>query len=221
MKNNNPAHRYYLATDPVTGQLYVSDTNSRKIYRPKSLSGTKDLQSNIEVVAGTGEHCLPFDENHCGDGGKATEASLTGPKGIAVDKSGLIYFVDGTTIRKVDQNGIVSTFLGSNDLTSARPLTCDNSMDINQVILEWPTDLAVSPMDNTLYVLDNNIVLRITEYGQVSIAAGRPSHCPLAGLERGVAGGQRAPLTPLESCRFDHGILPRGHLHRRDGLRGR
>lgn len=54
--------------------------------------------------------------------------------GIAVDKSGLIYFVDGTTIRKVDQNGIVSTFLGSNDLTSARPLTCDNSMDINQVI---------------------------------------------------------------------------------------
>lgn len=56
------------------------------------------------------------------------------PTGIAVDKNGLIYFVDGTTIRKVDQNGIISTFLGSNDLTSARPLTCDNSMDINQVI---------------------------------------------------------------------------------------
>lgn len=32
-------------------------------------------------MAGTGEHCLPFDENHCGDGGKAPEASLTGPKG--------------------------------------------------------------------------------------------------------------------------------------------
>ncbi|KAM8848733.1 teneurin-3 isoform 2-T2 [Synchiropus picturatus] len=198
--SNNPAHRYYLATDPVSGQLYVSDTNSRRIYRPKTLTGTKDLQSNAEVVAGTGEHCLPFDENQCGDGGKAPEASLTGPKGIAVDKNGLIYFVDGTTIRKVDQNGIISTFLGSNDLTSARPLTCDNSMDINQVILEWPTDLAVSPMDNSLYVLDNNIVLRITENGQVSIAAGRPTHCPLAGLERGMAAGQRAQLTPLESA---------------------
>lgn len=80
--SNNPAHRYYLATDPVTGQLYVSDTNSRRIYQPKSLSGTKDLQANAEVVAGTGEHCLPFDENHCGDGGKAPDASLTGPKGI-------------------------------------------------------------------------------------------------------------------------------------------
>ena len=55
------------------------------------------------------------------------------PPGIAVDRNGLIYFVDGTTIRKVDQNGIISTFLGSNDLTSARPLTCDSSMDINQV----------------------------------------------------------------------------------------
>lgn len=55
-------------------------------------------------------------------------------------------------------------------------------------------------MDNSLYVLDNNIVLRITENGQVSIAAGRPIHCPLAGMERGLAGGQRAQLTPLESA---------------------
>uniref|UniRef100_A0A674A1T8 Teneurin transmembrane protein 3 n=1 Tax=Salmo trutta TaxID=8032 RepID=A0A674A1T8_SALTR len=198
--SNNPAHRYYLATDPVTGQLYVSDTYSRRIYRPKVLTGIKELQSNAEVVAGTGEHCLPFDETHCGDGAKATEALLTGPKGIAVDKNGLIYFVDGTTIRKVDQNGIMSTLLGSNDLTSARPLTCDISMEINQVLLEWPTDLAVSPMDNSLYILDNNVVLRITENGQVSIAAGRPIHCPLAGMDRGAARGQRAALTPLESA---------------------
>lgn len=54
-------------------------------------------------------------------------------KGMAVDKNGLIYFVDGTMIRKVDQNGIISTLLGSNDLTSARPLTCDTSMHISQV----------------------------------------------------------------------------------------
>lgn len=54
-------------------------------------------------------------------------------EGIAIDKNGLIYFVDGTMIRKVDQNGIISTLLGSNDLTSARPLTCDTSMHISQV----------------------------------------------------------------------------------------
>lgn len=79
--SNNPAHRYYLATDPVTGDLYVSDTNTRRIYRPKSLTGAKDLTKNVEVIGGTGEQCLPFDEARCGDGGKAVEATLMSPKG--------------------------------------------------------------------------------------------------------------------------------------------
>uniref|UniRef100_A0A665VYX7 Teneurin transmembrane protein 3 n=1 Tax=Echeneis naucrates TaxID=173247 RepID=A0A665VYX7_ECHNA len=196
--SNNPAHRYYLATDPVTGQLYVSDTNSRRIYRPKVLSSAHDLISNGEVVAGTGEQCPPFDEARCGDGRKATEAQLLGPKGIAVDKNGFIYFVDGTMIRKVDRNGIISTVLGSNDLTSARPLTCDTSMHIRQVRLEWPTDLAINPMDNSLYVLDNNVVLQITENRQVRIVAGRPMHCQVPGIEYTM--GKRAVQTMLEGA---------------------
>lgn len=44
-----------------------------------------------------------------------------------------MYFVDATMIRKVDQNGIISTLLGSNDLTAVRPLSCDSSMDVAQV----------------------------------------------------------------------------------------
>ncbi|XP_060691053.1 teneurin-3 isoform X2 [Hemiscyllium ocellatum] len=196
--SNNPAHRYFLATDPVTGDLYISDTNTRRIYHPRSLIGAKDLTANSEVVAGTGEQCLPFDEARCGDGGKAVEASLMSPKGIAIDKNGLIYFVDGTMIRKVDQNGIISTLLGSNDLTSARPLTCDTTMHISQVRLEWPTDLTINPMDNSLYVLDNNIVLQITENHQVRIAAGRPMHCQVPGIEYTL--GKQAVHTALESA---------------------
>ncbi|KAG5209491.1 hypothetical protein JEQ12_017056, partial [Ovis aries] len=182
-KLNNPAHKYYLAVDPVSGSLFVSDTNSRRIYRVKSLSGAKDLAGNSEVVAGTGEQCLPFDEARCGDGGKAVDATLMSPRGIAVDKNGLMYFVDATMIRKVDQNGIISTLLGSNDLTAVRPLSCDSSMDVAQVRLEWPTDLAVNPMDNSLYVLENNVILRITENHQVSIIAGRPMHCQVPGID--------------------------------------
>ncbi|XP_055460637.1 teneurin-2 isoform X1 [Psammomys obesus] len=181
--SNSPGHKYYLAVDPVTGSLYVSDTNSRRIYRVKSLSGAKDLAGNSEVVAGTGEQCLPFDEARCGDGGKAIDATLMSPRGIAVDKNGLMYFVDATMIRKVDQNGIISTLLGSNDLTAVRPLSCDSSMDVAQVRLEWPTDLAVNPMDNSLYVLENNVILRITENHQVSIIAGRPMHCQVPGID--------------------------------------
>uniref|UniRef100_A0AAR2J1D3 Teneurin-4 n=1 Tax=Pygocentrus nattereri TaxID=42514 RepID=A0AAR2J1D3_PYGNA len=181
--SNSPAHKYYLATSPVSGALYLSDTSSRKVFKVKSLNTVKDVAKNLELVAGTGDQCLPYDETRCGDGGKAAEATLTNPRGITVDKYGMIFFVDGTMIRRIDQNGIISTLLGFNDLTSARPLSCDSVMDISQVRLEWPTDLAVSPMDNSLYVLDNNVVLQISENHQVRIVAGRPMHCQVPGLD--------------------------------------
>ncbi|XP_029439692.1 teneurin-2 [Rhinatrema bivittatum] len=182
--SNSPGHKYYLAVDPVSGSLFISDTNSRRIYRVKYLSGSKDLVGNSEVVAGTGDQCMmPFTEARCGDGGKAVEALLINPRGIAVDKNGLMYFVDATMIRKVDQNGIISTLLGSNELAAGRPLSCDSSMDVTQVRLEWPTDLAVNPMDNSLYVLENNVILQITENHQVRIIAGRPMHCQVPGID--------------------------------------
>ncbi|XP_061484946.1 teneurin-4 isoform X1 [Rhineura floridana] len=181
--SHSPAHKYYLTTDPITGSIYLSDTNSRRVFKIKSTTVVKDVVKNSEVVAGTGDQCLPFDDTRCGDGGKATEATLTNPRGITVDKFGFIYFVDGTMIRRIDQNGIISTVLGSNDLTSARPLSCDSVMDISQVRLEWPTDLAVNPMDNSLYVLDNNVVLQISENHQVRIVAGRPMHCQVPGID--------------------------------------
>uniref|UniRef100_A0A8C6WUA9 Teneurin-4 n=1 Tax=Neogobius melanostomus TaxID=47308 RepID=A0A8C6WUA9_9GOBI len=181
--SNSPAHKYYLATSPVNGAVYLSDTSSRKVFKVKSLRVVKDVAKNLELVAGTGDQCLPYDDTRCGDGGKGLEASLNNPRGITVDKYGIIFFVDGTMIRRVDQNGIISTLLGFNDLTSARPLSCDAVMDISQVRLEWPTDLAVSPMDNSLYVLDNNVVLQISENHQVRIVAGRPMHCQVPGID--------------------------------------
>ncbi|PNI56967.1 TENM4 isoform 4 [Pan troglodytes] len=181
--SHSPAHKYYLTTDPMSGAVFLSDSNSRRVFKIKSTVVVKDLVKNSEVVAGTGDQCLPFDDTRCGDGGKATEATLTNPRGITVDKFGLIYFVDGTMIRRIDQNGIISTLLGSNDLTSARPLSCDSVMDISQVHLEWPTDLAINPMDNSLYVLDNNVVLQISENHQVRIVAGRPMHCQVPGID--------------------------------------
>ncbi|XP_035389963.1 teneurin-4 isoform X2 [Electrophorus electricus] len=181
--SNSPAHKYYLATSPVSGVLYLSDTSSRKVFKVKSLNTVKDVAKNLELVAGTGDQCLPYDETRCGDGGKAVEATLTNPRGITVDKYGIVFFVDGTMIRRIDQNGIISTLLGFNDLTSARPLSCDSVMDISQVRLEWPTDLIVSPLDNSLYVLDNNVVLQISENHQVRIVAGRPMHCQVPGLD--------------------------------------
>ncbi|XP_061733975.1 teneurin-4 isoform X5 [Nerophis ophidion] len=182
-RSSSPAHKYYLASSPVSGAVYLSDTSSRKVFRVKSLAAIKDPAKNLELVAGTGDQCLPYDDARCGDGGKAVDATLTNPRGMAVDKYGVVFLVDGTMIRRIDQNGIISTLLGFNDLTSARPLSCDAVMDISQVRLEWPTDLAVSPLDNSLYVLDNNVVLQISENHQVRIVAGRPMHCQVPGMD--------------------------------------
>uniref|UniRef100_A0A4W5NVC2 Teneurin-3 n=1 Tax=Hucho hucho TaxID=62062 RepID=A0A4W5NVC2_9TELE len=187
--SNNPAHRYYLATDPVTGQLYVSDTNSRRIYRPKVLTGTKELLQNGEVVAGTGEQCPPFDEARCGDGGKATEALLMGPKGREAAWDSME--------QKQTEDSSVSVKTGSRN-TSTRYTATSNHCHLNMVRLEWPTALAINPMDNSIYVLDNNVVLQITENRQVRIVAGRPMHCQVPGIEYTL--GKRAVQTMLEGA---------------------
>lgn len=79
--SNSPAHKYYLATSPVNGAVYLSDTSSRKVFKVKSLNIVKDVAKNLELVAGTGDQCLPYDDTRCGDGGKAVEATLTNPRG--------------------------------------------------------------------------------------------------------------------------------------------
>lgn len=69
-----------------------------------------------------------------------------------------------------------------------------------QVRLEWPTDLAVNPMDNSLYVLDNNIVLQISENRRVRIIAGRPIHCQVPGIDHFLV-SKVAIHSTLESAR--------------------
>jgi hypothetical protein len=41
----------------------------------------KDLKSNFEIVAGTGEECTPMALDKCGDGKMAKDAKLVRPKG--------------------------------------------------------------------------------------------------------------------------------------------
>ena len=52
--------------------------------------------------------------------------------------------------------------------------------------LHWPLSLAVSPIDNTLHVLDNNVVLKVTADSKVLVVAGRLLHCPLRHPDAGL-----------------------------------
>lgn len=81
--------------DPIGEVLYVSDTTSRRVYRVRNLGQPKDPSRNLEVVAGTGEQCLPFDQSHCGEGRKATEAALNNPRGTVAEYKFLrLFFLD-------------------------------------------------------------------------------------------------------------------------------
>ncbi|XP_062845098.1 teneurin-1 isoform X2 [Trichomycterus rosablanca] len=190
--------QYYLAVDPLSGSVYLSDAAGLKLLRLLSVNDVRDAGRNAEVVAGTGEKCTHPNLRECGDGGRATHASLLGPKGVAVDKRGTVFFVDGTTIRKI-QNGVIATVIGANP--GAQPISCDTYMDASQVLLERPSDLALSPLDDSLYVLDNNVVLKITDAGLVRVVAGRPAHCP-SPVVSDPSGSARPPVrTALEGVR--------------------
>lgn len=102
-----------VATDSA-GNVYFTDPLEHLVLKVAT-DGT------LSVVAGNGV------AGYSGDGGAATSAAIAaldnpiqyaGPPylpslgGIALDRSGNIYFGDGHYVRRVDKNGIITTFAG-------------------------------------------------------------------------------------------------------------
>ncbi|MGZ3863093.1 MAG: NHL domain-containing protein [Bacteroidia bacterium] len=74
-----------------------------------ALTTIKAQSGIINTVAGNGVN------GYSGDGGPATSAKLSQPSAVALDTSGNLYItdLDNSRIRKVDKNGIMSTFAGT------------------------------------------------------------------------------------------------------------
>ncbi|XP_017957287.2 teneurin-m isoform X2 [Drosophila navojoa] len=175
------SYRYHMALSPLDGTLYVSDPESHQIIRVRDISDYSQPEQNWEAIVGSGERCLPGDEAHCGDGALAKDAKLAYPKGIAISSDNILYFADGTNIRMVDRDGIVSTLIGNHMHKSHwKPIPCEGTLKLEEMHLRWPTELAVSPMDNTLHIIDDHMILRMTPDGRVRVISGRPLHCATA-----------------------------------------
>ena len=86
----------------AAGDVFVADTGNHRVRKIDPLGV-------ITTVAGNG------DTTFGGDGGQATAASLSGPRGVAVDGAGNLYIADTghNRIRKVTPGGIISTIAGN------------------------------------------------------------------------------------------------------------
>ncbi|KAL0106849.1 hypothetical protein PUN28_015411 [Cardiocondyla obscurior] len=204
------SYRYHIALSPLDGVLYISDPESHQIIRVRDTNDYTDPDHNWETVVGSGERCLPGDEAHCGDGALARDAKLAYPKGVAVSADNVLYFADGTNIRMVDRDGIITTVIGNHMHKSHwKPIPCEGTLNVEEVHLRWPTELAINPLDNSLHMIDDHMVLQLAPDGRVKVVAGRPLHCasPSASFDTELA--THATLVMPQSIAFG----PSGDLY--------
>ena len=155
-----------------SGAIYVNDEGNGRV-RAISTTGI------ITTVAGNGSTVSS------GDGGAATAAGFVIPIRCAVDSNGNLFIVDqgAFKIRKVDGNGIITTYAG----TGAQGFSGDNG-PATQAAMNNPTADAVDASGN-LYVSDqfNHRIRRIDAVsGTITTVAGNGN---------GAFGGDGGPAT--------------------------
>ena len=139
------------------GNLYITDRNNHRVRKV-------DTRGIITTVAGNGT------AGFSGDGGKATEAQLNLPSGVAVDDDGNIYISDRSNdrVRKVNSQGIISTFAG-NGIDGFK----GDTGPAGEAQLSKPFGLALDKKWN-LFIADrgNNRVRRVNRQGIIHTVAG-------------------------------------------------
>ena len=147
---------YRVAMDPA-GNLYIADPGNNRI-RKLAPNGI------ITTVAGNGN------SNFNGDGGPATNASLSYAEDAVIDIYGNMFIADSgnSVVRKVDLNGVITTIAG----TGKESYTGDGG-PATQATMNNPVSLAVDPAGN-IYISDqgNNVVRKVDTNGVMSTVAG-------------------------------------------------
>ena len=142
--------------DPY-GIIYIADSGNNRI-RKISADG------RIATIAGNGN------AGYSGDGGEATAASLNRPFGITGDANGNIYFSDygNHCVRKIDTNGIISTFAGNGIAGYS-----GDGGPATSAMLYSPVGLAVDSSGNVyIAAVNNHAIRKVNTLGVISTFAG-------------------------------------------------
>lgn len=144
------------------GNLFVADTSN--VVRKINPAGV------VTTVAGNGS------EGFSGDGGPATAAQLSFPRGLAVDSAGNLYIADSANfrIRKVTSGGTITTVAGGGTAVPAPSgsVPTGDGGPATGAILDMPTGVAVDGAGN-LYIADLGFGrIRIVTNGIMNTIAG-------------------------------------------------
>ena len=166
-----------MAVDSL-GNIFIADTDNNVVRKVDTngiisrVAGTNNAVGGSSAVGG-----------YSGDGGAATNAQLSGPSGVAVDKLGNIFIADGgnARIRKIDTNGIITTFAGN----GTNGFYGDGGQATNAEIKvsggSTPSGLCLDSLGN-LYLADtlNNRIRKIDTNGIITTIASIPILEPLS-----------------------------------------
>src|SRR5215212_1338565 len=178
----------------AAGNIYISDTG---LYcsGPGGVTIRKvDPQGVITTVAGTGE------EGYSGDGGPATKARLNVPIAVGVDREGNFYISDENNyrIRKVDKDGVITTFAGTGEeghSGDGGPATSAKLTD--------PGGIAFDDRGN-LYLADYTSVRKIDPSGTITT---------VAGTGRAGFSGDGGPATEAKLSAYDVALDGQGNIY--------
>ncbi|MBT5873584.1 MAG: T9SS type A sorting domain-containing protein [Candidatus Latescibacteria bacterium] len=130
-------HPQNVAVD-AAGNIFIADSDNHRIRKV-------DTNGDIFTIAGTGTN------GDTGDGGFATAALISNPRGLAIDSQGHLYMalVGTNKIKMIDSNGNIQLVAGGgSDFSEDIPAT--------QAQLSGASRIAFDGGDN-LYILDRNL----------------------------------------------------------------